>query len=86
VCPSQRFGIHYVDYDNNLARYPKDSAKWYTQLIANTTGNPRRLAREQAEKLSVVQGVAADGQEGVSSADKPNKVKRARRSQKVQEL
>lgn len=30
---SVRFGLHYVDYNNNLARLAKDSAKWYSQLI-----------------------------------------------------
>jgi len=32
---SRRFGIHYVDYDNNITRYSKESAYWfanYTQL------------------------------------------------------
>ena len=23
-----RFGLYYVDYDNNLERYPKDSVNW----------------------------------------------------------
>ena len=72
---SKRFGIHYVDYSNNLARYPKDSAKWYAQLIANTTANPRRLAREQAERQ-------AAGVDGVDT----HEAKRGRKSQKVQEL
>ena len=77
----QRFGIHYVDYDNNLARYPKDSAKWYSQLIANTTGNPRRLAREQAEqRLADVDGV-----DGVASVDM-HKMRRSRHSQTTAEL
>ena len=46
---SKRFGIHYVDYDHNLARYAKDSAKWYSQLIHNTTGNQMRMQRERME-------------------------------------
>ena len=46
---SKRFGIHYVDYNNNLTRYAKDSAKWYTQLIKNTTGNVGRVEREARE-------------------------------------
>ena len=53
---SKRFGIHYVDYNNSLARYPKDSAKWYTQLIVNTTGNARRQAREQQLEQQKVGG------------------------------
>lgn len=28
-----RFGINYVDYEHNLTRYEKDSAKWFTQMI-----------------------------------------------------
>ena len=46
---SKRFGIHYVDYAHERVRYPKDSAKWYTQLIKNTTGNPLRREREERE-------------------------------------
>ena len=84
--PSQRFGIHYVDYNDNLARYPKDSARWYTSLIANTTGNPKRLAREEAErKAANLSGVDVSENEGVSSVEM-KKVKRARKSQKVENL
>ena len=83
---SKRFGIHYVDYNNNLARYPKDSAKWYTQLIANTTGNPRRLAREQAERDAGVAGVDAGVQEESASSVDMHKARRGRRREKVQEL
>ena len=46
---SKRFGIHYVDYAHNTTRYAKDSAKWYTQLIHNTTGNVGRMEREERE-------------------------------------
>ncbi len=31
---SKRFGIHYVDFET-LERTPKDSARWYAELIAN---------------------------------------------------
>jgi len=34
---SKRFGMHYVDYDNNLKRYTKDSAKWYSNFIQTHT-------------------------------------------------
>jgi len=30
---SKRFGIHYVDYKNGLTRYPKDSSKFFKELI-----------------------------------------------------
>jgi len=34
---SKRFGLHYVDYDNNLTRYQKDSAKF---ILNYTVQNP----------------------------------------------
>jgi len=30
---NKRFGLHYVDYNNNLTRYQKQSAVWYTNRI-----------------------------------------------------
>jgi len=36
---SKRFGIVYIDFDTQ-ERILKDSAKWYTQLIANRTIPP----------------------------------------------
>jgi len=30
----KRFGLHYIDYKNNLTRYQKASALWFKQLIA----------------------------------------------------
>ncbi|CAH2058010.1 unnamed protein product [Thlaspi arvense] len=30
---STRFGLYYVDYDNNLERYPKDSVNWFKQFL-----------------------------------------------------
>lgn len=31
---STRFGLYYVDYDNNLERYPKDSVNWFKELLS----------------------------------------------------
>jgi len=31
----KRFGLYYVDYKDDMKRYPKKSAKWYKQLIAH---------------------------------------------------
>ncbi|KAG2309629.1 hypothetical protein Bca52824_029377 [Brassica carinata] len=31
---STRFGLYYVDYDNNLKRYPKDSVNWFKQFLS----------------------------------------------------
>lgn len=30
---STRFGLYYVDYDNDLTRYPKDSVNWFKQFL-----------------------------------------------------
>jgi len=36
-----RFGITYVDFmDGDLPRTPKQSAMWWTELIANASGEP----------------------------------------------
>eukprot|EP00486_Rosalina_sp_Unknown_P001744 CAMPEP_0201569066 /NCGR_PEP_ID=MMETSP0190_2-20130828/10541_1 /ASSEMBLY_ACC=CAM_ASM_000263 /TAXON_ID=37353 /ORGANISM="Rosalina sp." /LENGTH=503 /DNA_ID=CAMNT_0047990979 /DNA_START=33 /DNA_END=1547 /DNA_ORIENTATION=+ len=32
---SKRFGIHYVDYNNNLTRYRKASANWFSNITQN---------------------------------------------------
>ncbi|KAF2319377.1 hypothetical protein GH714_015314 [Hevea brasiliensis] len=32
---TSRFGLYYVDYKNNLTRYEKDSAKWFTKFLNN---------------------------------------------------
>jgi len=34
---TKRFGLHYVDYNNNLTRYAKDSALWFSALIQSHT-------------------------------------------------
>ncbi|KAK1418708.1 hypothetical protein QVD17_27854 [Tagetes erecta] len=31
---TQRFGLNYVDYKNNLLRYPKSSALWYKKFLS----------------------------------------------------
>ncbi|XP_033148313.1 beta-glucosidase 28 [Brassica rapa] len=31
---STRFGLYYVDYDNNLERYPKDSVNWFKEFLS----------------------------------------------------
>ncbi|OAY40071.1 beta-glucosidase 24 [Manihot esculenta] len=36
---TSRFGLYYVDYKNNLTRYPKDSAKWFKQFLHNDFTN-----------------------------------------------
>ncbi|XP_019166356.1 PREDICTED: beta-glucosidase 40-like [Ipomoea nil] len=32
---SSRFGLYYVDYDDNLRRIPKESAKWFKNFLAS---------------------------------------------------
>lgn len=31
---STRFGLYYVDFDNDLTRYPKDSVNWFKQFLS----------------------------------------------------
>eukprot|EP01004_Peranema_trichophorum_P003377 NODE_2370_length_1601_cov_49.550744_g2037_i0.p1 GENE.NODE_2370_length_1601_cov_49.550744_g2037_i0~~NODE_2370_length_1601_cov_49.550744_g2037_i0.p1 ORF type:complete len:491 (+),score=100.98 NODE_2370_length_1601_cov_49.550744_g2037_i0:52-1524(+) len=35
---SKRFGLVYIDFNNNLTRIPKASYDWYREFIANNTG------------------------------------------------
>uniref|UniRef100_A0A6N2LGP7 Beta-glucosidase n=1 Tax=Salix viminalis TaxID=40686 RepID=A0A6N2LGP7_SALVM len=35
-----RFGLYYVDYNNNLKRYPKNSVKWFKQFLRRDSHNP----------------------------------------------
>ncbi|KAM7250137.1 hypothetical protein ACFE04_022020 [Oxalis oulophora] len=32
---SSRFGLYYVDYKDNLKRYPKDSARWFKKFLSS---------------------------------------------------
>lgn len=33
---TSRFGLYYVDYKDNLKRYPKDSVKWFKNFLGST--------------------------------------------------
>uniref|UniRef100_M0ZL30 Beta-glucosidase n=2 Tax=Solanum TaxID=4107 RepID=M0ZL30_SOLTU len=32
---SSRFGLYYVDYKDNLKRYPKDSVNWFKNFLGS---------------------------------------------------
>jgi beta-glucosidase len=34
-----RFGLYYIDYNNNLTRIPKASVEWFRQVLAQKTAN-----------------------------------------------
>lgn len=34
---SSRFGLYFVDYRDNLKRYPKDSVQWFTSFLNSTS-------------------------------------------------
>lgn len=34
---SSRFGLYFVDYRDNLKRYPKDSVHWFTSFLNSTS-------------------------------------------------
>ncbi|PIN18152.1 hypothetical protein CDL12_09188 [Handroanthus impetiginosus] len=46
-----RFGIIYIDYQNNLTRYLKDSAMWFSKFLA---------AKDEKEKEEQKQGGDGD--------------------------
>ena len=35
-----RFGLYYVDYNNDLKRYPKKSVKWFKQFLRRDSHSP----------------------------------------------
>jgi beta-glucosidase len=35
-----RFGLYYVDYKNDLKRYPKQSVKWFKQFLRRDSHSP----------------------------------------------
>ena len=43
---SVRYGLVYIDYTNNLTRYPKDSAYFYSALINATFENGKNLSNQ----------------------------------------
>lgn len=48
---STRFGLYYVDYDNNLERYAKDSVYWFKQFLDRHV--VKSTAEESKEKEEV---------------------------------
>lgn len=38
-----RFGLNYVDYANGLARYPKNSAAWFSKFLHSKVQPPSFL-------------------------------------------
>ncbi|XP_066369465.1 beta-glucosidase 25-like isoform X2 [Miscanthus floridulus] len=36
---TKRFGLYYIDYNNNLTRIPKASVEWFRQVLAQKTAN-----------------------------------------------
>ncbi|KAK1418451.1 hypothetical protein QVD17_27596 [Tagetes erecta] len=47
-----RFGMNYIDYNNNLLRYPKKSAIWFKKFLGDNkvTGSHKRSATEVEEQ------------------------------------
>ncbi|KAB5512243.1 hypothetical protein DKX38_029271 [Salix brachista] len=58
-----RFGLYYVDYNNNLKRYPKNSVKWFKQFLRrdshSSVPHARRLSSSD-EKSKIEDGLARD--------------------------
>ncbi|KAL0440745.1 UNVERIFIED_CONTAM: Oleuropein beta-glucosidase [Sesamum radiatum] len=49
---TSRFGIIYTDYVNNLTRYMKNSALWFTKFLRSSVTKPPTLEKRQIEKDS----------------------------------
>ncbi|KAK4394533.1 Raucaffricine-O-beta-D-glucosidase [Sesamum angolense] len=49
---TSRFGIIYTDYVNNLTRYMKNSALWFTKFLRSSMTKPPTLEKRQIEKDS----------------------------------
>uniref|UniRef100_A0A6N2N1G1 Beta-glucosidase n=1 Tax=Salix viminalis TaxID=40686 RepID=A0A6N2N1G1_SALVM len=57
-----RFGLYYVDYTNNLKRYPKNSVKWFKQFLRRDDSHspvPHALPLGD-EKSKIEDGLARD--------------------------
>ncbi|KAJ9174426.1 hypothetical protein P3X46_013070 [Hevea brasiliensis] len=50
---TSRFGLYYVDYKDNLTRYPKHSAKWFTKFLkpANTPNMISQITSKNTRKV-----------------------------------
>ncbi|KAG5253572.1 beta-glucosidase [Salix suchowensis] len=53
-----RFGLYYVDYTNNLKRYPKNSVNWFKQFLRRDSHSPVPHASD--EKSKIEDGLARD--------------------------
>ncbi|KAL0896401.1 hypothetical protein Bca101_080362 [Brassica carinata] len=49
---STRFGLYYVDYDNNLERYPKDSVNWFKQFLSRLVVQSEETEEEEVWDVS----------------------------------
>ncbi|KVH91150.1 Glycoside hydrolase, catalytic domain-containing protein [Cynara cardunculus var. scolymus] len=49
-----RFGMIYVDYKNNLQRYPKNSALWFIKFLSEKKEGPLKRARMDGEEKDEV--------------------------------
>lgn len=50
---STRFGLYYVDYDNNLERYAKDSVYWFKQFLDRHVVKSAEESKEEEEVRNV---------------------------------
>lgn len=46
---TSRFGMIYVDYRNNLQRYPKKSALWFKKFLSIENGGHRKRTQTNGE-------------------------------------
>ncbi|KAI7731778.1 hypothetical protein M8C21_009173, partial [Ambrosia artemisiifolia] len=71
-----RFGMNYVDFKNNLLRYPKKSAIWFKKFLnKNTLLETRKRSLIDVEKEDEVNGAQIKAEQAVEVVQKLKKAK-----------
>ncbi|PWA79244.1 glycoside hydrolase family 1 [Artemisia annua] len=60
---TSRFGMIYVDYRNNLQRYPKKSALWFKKFLSIENGGHRKRALTNGEHEDEVDDILTEADE-----------------------
>lgn len=61
-----RFGMIYVDYKNNLQRYPKKSANWFRRFLTKDKPKKKTLEKVGLLKRALEVNVEYEEEDGVN--------------------
>lgn len=77
---NSRFGMFYVDYTNNLLRYPKNSAIWYRKFLSAKSRLllKRSLRNDQQEKEDEVNDIMKEEEDDDEIIEVIPKLKKAK--------